>query len=239
MPSFKRISDLPNASVITGDELIEVSQPSATVRSSGTTFSAAAADNSINDSASGFLVDGFAAGDRVRVTGFSTAGNNFVVGVITSVTAGKIVIGGTPAPVLANEAAGAVVTVEKWTSRKVDLASALSGSGNYDIGLFVAGRPANSELVCRFQATRDFSFPVGLAGSFGSARVASTGSVSFNLLRNGVSFATLAFASSDTGAYTSASGAAFVEGDILTIVAPATADATLEDISINLKGSAA
>lgn len=126
MPSIKRITDLPPAGTIGGDELVEVSQPSSTIRIIASTISAEAADNSFNDSGAGFLAAGFLPGDRVRVSGFSTGGNNAVAGVIVSVTAGKIVIGG--GPVLADEAAGAAVTIAKWTSRRIDLNSAVAST---------------------------------------------------------------------------------------------------------------
>jgi hypothetical protein len=42
---------------------------------------------------------------------------------------------------------------------------------------------------------------------------------------------------SATGSFTMASSATFAAGDLLTITAPATADATLEDISITFVGS--
>ena len=72
-----------------------------------TTISAAAADNSINDSA-GLLPSGAVAGDTVTVSGFATAANNgtFVLG--TAPTTSKwILIGNT----LVNEAATPAVTV--------------------------------------------------------------------------------------------------------------------------------
>lgn len=126
MPSIKRITDLPPAGTIAGDELVEVSQPSSTIRIIASTISAEAADNSFNDSGAGFVAAGFLPGDRVQVSGFSTGGNNAVAGVIVSVTAGKIVIGG--GPLLADEAAGAAVTIAKWTSRRIDLNSAVAAT---------------------------------------------------------------------------------------------------------------
>lgn len=126
MPSIKRITDLPPAGTIAGDELVEVSQPSSTIRIIASTISAEAADNSFNDSGAGFVAAGFLPGDRVQVSGFSTGGNNAIAGVIVSVTAGKIVIGG--GPLLADEAAGAAVTIAKWTSRRIDLNSAVAAT---------------------------------------------------------------------------------------------------------------
>jgi hypothetical protein len=61
--------------------------------------------------------------------------------------------------------------------------------------------------------------------------------VAFDLLKNGVSFGTVTFNVSATGSFTVASATSFAAGDVLTITAPATADSTLEDISITLVGT--
>ena len=91
MTAYSTISGLPAATTLLGTELVEVSQLSTTVLISAATISAAAADNSYNDSGSGFVTAGFAVGDRVKVTGFTgNAANNILVGVVTSLTAGKM-----------------------------------------------------------------------------------------------------------------------------------------------------
>lgn len=107
----------------------------------------------------------------------------------------------------------------------------------YDVILYVQGEPTDAELVLRLEASRGFTLPAGAASSHASALVASTGTVVFDVLKNGVSFATVTFTSSATGTFTQASDSTFVAGDVLTITAPATADATLADISISLVGS--
>lgn len=77
-----------------------------------TTISAAAADNSYNDSGSGFVTAGFEVGDVVTVSGFTgDVANNITSGVITAVAAGKITIGGTDGDVIADDAAGESVTI--------------------------------------------------------------------------------------------------------------------------------
>lgn len=79
----------------------------------GTTISAAAADNSFNDSGNGFVTAGFVVGNRVTVTGFTgDTANNIVDGIVTSVAAGKIIIGGTDGDVIADDAAGESVTIQ-------------------------------------------------------------------------------------------------------------------------------
>jgi len=106
-------------------------------------------------------------------------------------------------------------------------------AANFDIALFVGRRPDPSEVVARYAFTANVVFPTGLAGSRASAGTAATGSPAFSLRRNGVEFGTCSF-SGATGSFSSPSGANFVPGDVLTVVAPASVDATLEDISITL-----
>lgn len=76
------------------------------------TISAAAADNSINDSANGLPV--LAVGDKVTIAGFTgTAGNNRAGAVVVSSTISKLVISGGAA--LVNDASGEAVTITTLT----------------------------------------------------------------------------------------------------------------------------
>lgn len=82
------------------------------VPTTGTTFSAAAGDNSFNDSGAGFPV--LVAGDKLVSSGFGTGANNGTFYVVSR-TASKIVVtGGT----LSTEAAGATVTFQWLTPPK-------------------------------------------------------------------------------------------------------------------------
>lgn len=110
-----RITDFDAAGTLAGGEHIHLAQPSSTVTITATTISAQASDNSFNDSGSGFA---FAVGDRVVVSGFTNTENNLDIGVITSATASKIIIGGTDGDVIVDEAAGASVTIAKLVSRR-------------------------------------------------------------------------------------------------------------------------
>lgn len=76
------------------------------------TLSVAAADDSFNDSASGFVTAGFAVGDVIKVSGFATAANNGQFKV-ASVAAGKITVTDLAgaAVTLVDELAGASVTI--------------------------------------------------------------------------------------------------------------------------------
>jgi hypothetical protein len=131
MAGLIRITDLPAAGTITGDELLEVSQLSTSVTRTATTISAQASDNSYNDSGSGFVTAGFVTGDRVRVSGFTgNTANNILVGVVTDVTAGKLTIGGADGNVIVDDAAGESVTITKWVSRRVAVDDLPGGGGS-------------------------------------------------------------------------------------------------------------
>lgn len=123
----KRITDLTQASTLTGEELVEVSQLSDTVTITAATISALASDNSFNDSAAGFVAAGFNVADRVNVAGFTgDTANNIFVGIITALTTGKMTIGGTDGDVIVDDAAGESVTITKWTSRRVTAAEVVA-----------------------------------------------------------------------------------------------------------------
>ena len=113
----KSIGQLTAAGAVAGTELIELQKLSATVTITAATLSAAAADNSYNDSGSGFVAAGFTVGMHVRVSGFTgDVANNITDAVVTAVTAGKLTIGGTDGDVIVDDAAGESVTITAWES---------------------------------------------------------------------------------------------------------------------------
>lgn len=129
----KYITDLAAATALSGVEMVEISQLSDSVTITAATISAAASDNSFNDSAAGFVTAGFAVGDRVMVEGFSTEANNLFVGTLTDVAAGKLTFAGTDGDVIIDESAGANVTVSKWTTKRAptqDIADLGGGGGS-------------------------------------------------------------------------------------------------------------
>jgi hypothetical protein len=110
-----RISEMTDAGALSGAELLELSRPSSTVTMTATTLSADGDDDSLNDSANGFISEGFAEGDSVRVQGFTDGANNPLSARIASLVAGKMVLAGVS---LVDEAAGDTVTVTKWETRR-------------------------------------------------------------------------------------------------------------------------
>lgn len=110
----------------------------------------------------------------------------------------------------------------------------------YDIAGTFSGAPAASDVILRYPLPRAVSLPVGLTSSQGVAGVAATGSTTFDIRKNGVSVGSMVFvAAATTATFTMVSATALAAGDVLTVVAPATEDATLADIGLCLAGTRA
>lgn len=115
----------------------------------------------------------------------------------------------------------------------------LSGAGTgtaVENPVFFEGTPSASQLR-QWVAVRACTFPVDMVGSIGRAGVAATAQTDFDLQKNGVSFGTMRFAASGTSAsFIAASATSFAAGDVLSVVAPGTPDATLANIAATLLG---
>lgn len=131
-----------------------------------------------------------------------------------------------------------VIIARSGTSLNLALSDIAALSGQpFDLGFYFEGTLSNAEAVARYVFNRSVTFPASLTGSHASADTASTGTVSFTLKQNGSSVGTVTFTASATGTFTFASPVTFASGDVLQIVAPATADSTLANVAINLAGT--
>ena len=101
-----------------------------------------------------------------------------------------------------------------------------------------AGSPAASQIVERYIFATGVTFPAGLGGSYGAAGTAATAATVFTIAKNGTAMGTMQFAAGSTAAtFTMASAVTFTAGDVLTIAAPATPDATLANLAWTLAGA--
>jgi hypothetical protein len=160
--------------------------------------------------------------------------------------AGGAAGGGISGVAVEEEGSEVIATATRFDFKGIGVTAADDGGGQagitidapYDLGMFYSGKPTSAQEIFRMEAVRGFTIEDGAPNSTGEARVASTGSVDFSIKRNGTQFATVTFniSASGTWAFDAAADEVFSAGDTLTIIAPATADATLEDIAIFIKG---
>lgn len=108
----------------------------------------------------------------------------------------------------------------------------------YDTGAYYPGVPTASVICLLHVVNRTVTFPSSLTNSHGVSLVAATAQTDFDIQKNGSSIGTMRFAAAATTAsFISASGATFSAGDVLKVIAPASPDATLSDISFLLAGT--
>ncbi len=109
---------------------------------------------------------------------------------------------------------------------------------SYDIGGSYNGSPTGSLTIMRFPFVRNVMFEAGMSLSKMIASVAATATAIFSLRKGGVEFATATFgAGGTTATFACALNTTFTPGQILTIVAPASPDATLANLAWCLAGT--
>jgi hypothetical protein len=119
---------------------------------------------------------------------------------------------------------------------------AVTGSGKASVATTVSGSyagPTTANLVVqRYVFAGTVMFPAGLTGSQGTAGVAATATTTYSIKKNGTNVGTMVFAAGAVIAtFSMPSATTFMAGDILTVVAPASPDATLANLAWTLVGS--
>jgi len=110
----------------------------------------------------------------------------------------------------------------------------------YDVGASLVGIPGASAVLMRYPFPRQVIFPAGLTGSRGVCATPATATATFLIKKNGSNVGTMVFATgspNNVASFTMGSQTTFAAGDILTVVAPASPDATLADIGFGLAGT--
>lgn len=108
----------------------------------------------------------------------------------------------------------------------------------YDVAFSVYGKPANAENVMRFIVPRALVLAANLQGSLAKAGIAGTASSVFSIKKNGSQVATITFSAGATsGTFSTQASLSLASGDVLTVDAQATADATLANIDFTFVGT--
>lgn len=106
----------------------------------------------------------------------------------------------------------------------------------FDVTVFAAGVLTASQVVARVTFNRSVQFPASLTGSNATAEAASTGTATLNIQKNGTNVGTVVYTTSATATFTMGSQTTFNAGDVMRIVGPGSADATLAGVAISLAG---
>lgn len=115
--------------------------------------------------------------------------------------------------------------------------SGFGGGTIFAVSFSTTGTPEASELLAKFLSPGAFFLPVGLTGSMAHAGTApGTGSVAFDIKKNGSSIGTMSVAlGATTATFTFASAVSFVAGDRLEIFAPSLVHG-IEDVAVTFLG---
>jgi hypothetical protein len=99
------------------------------------------------------------------------------------------------------------------------------------------GKPTADAVLQSYVFAAPTIIPAGFSGSQGAAATAATAAATLNIRKNGANIGTVIFAASATTATFSMNSATdFDTGDVLTIIAPATPDATLANLAWTIMG---
>lgn len=110
--------------------------------------------------------------------------------------------------------------------------------GRHDIPLNYPPGVVGVSAVVAYVAPRALTLPASLTGSYAKATVAATASTTFNIAKNGSNVGSFNFAIGATVAtFTFAADSSVSAGDIISIVAPAGADATLANVAVQLQAT--
>lgn len=108
----------------------------------------------------------------------------------------------------------------------------------YGIVLFYPDKPAADELMLSHVLAQSIDFTAGLPTSRAKAETAATAETVFSIQHDATEVGTVTFAAAGTtGTYAAAADFTIAPGELFKIVAPATPDATLADITFTVTGT--
>lgn len=111
----------------------------------------------------------------------------------------------------------------------------------FDVFAFLPGlQTSASQKILRVKLARTVTFAANFGGSYFAGAASATSTTVFDVQKNGSSIGSISIAAAGTTATFTTSGGtsqAFAAGDLLAIIGPATADATLADMGFTLVGT--
>lgn len=118
------------------------------------------------------------------------------------------------------------------------LRSEASAAKLYQPNSYLPGKPAADDVLLSVTAAVAASFPANLAGSYGTADTAAAANAVCVIKKGATQVGTATFAAGATTAtFVLAGGVSLASGEKLTIIAPASPDATLAGVGFVLAGT--
>lgn len=152
-------------------------------------------------------------------------------------------IPGTYTDEMARDAIGAALVAGAGVGITVDDAGDTITIKNtvYRIGFFFTTPPTSSEVLALHVATDAFTFPANFASpdSKGAVGTNPAGSFVLDVQKNGVSIGTITISTGGAFTFATASGTSksIAAGDVIKVVAPGSADASIANVAITLRGT--
>jgi hypothetical protein len=106
----------------------------------------------------------------------------------------------------------------------------------YNISVYYPGTLNGNQEIIRLNVVRAFLLRANCLGSIATLGTAATSSAVFKIKRNGSQIGTFTFAASGAVASFSMSEQTFNVGDLLSLVAPTSPDATAAGLALSLLG---
>lgn len=107
------------------------------------------------------------------------------------------------------------------------------GATQADLGMFFPGAPGSSALMFKFVANRAMEFPANFAGARGHIGTNPTALYTLTVASSGVTIGTIAISTAGVFTFATTAGAviSIAAGDVITVAAPGSTDATAADIA--------
>lgn len=107
------------------------------------------------------------------------------------------------------------------------------------VAFFFTTTPSASEVLALYVAADAFTIPANMVGSQVKVGTNPTATFAIDVQQNGSSIGTISIATDGTPTLTTTSGTAksIAAGDVLKFVAPSSADSTIADVAITVKGT--
>lgn len=122
--------------------------------------------------------------------------------------------------------------------RKNGAWAAVPSSATYRVGFFFTTTPTASEVLLRHVFTDAVTFPDEFVGAVGNVGTNPAASFVLTVAKNGATVGTITISTAGAFAFvTTGTTVAFAAGDVMTITGPSSADTTIANVAITLKGS--